>query len=190
MGGLVAKLIFKSDYDKKSILKEVKSGLFELPCTDIEGKNGMIGDYLLNKKAAIFVNVACSCGLTSDHYKELVEIYGKYKDSGLQILAFPCNQFRNQESKIEAEIKEFVQGKFNVNFPMFSKIEVNGPNTDPIFVYLKNNTPEFVDSEKGLKNIPWNFAKFLVNSKGEVVSYYNPKRNPNEMIGDIEKCLV
>lgn len=190
MGGLVAKIFFKSDYDKKGILKQVNSSLFELPCKDIEGKNGTVGDYFVNKKAAIFVNVACSCGLTSDHYKELVEIYGKYKDSGLQILAFPCNQFRNQESKIESEIKEFVQDKFNVNFPMFSKIEVNGPNTDPIFVFLKSNTHEFVDSEKGLKNIPWNFAKFLVNSKGEIVSYYNPRKNPNEMVADIEKCLV
>jgi glutathione peroxidase len=189
MGGLLAKIFFKTGYDKKNSLKDVSQPLKALSCKDIDGKDGVIGDYMEGKKATIFVNVACSCGLTSDHYKQLVEIDAKYKDKGVQILAFPCNQFKNQESKIESEIKKYVEDNFKAQFPIFSKIEVNGPNTDRIFIYLKTNTPEFVDKEKGLKNIPWNFAKFLVNEKGEVIRYFSPKENPSEMITHIEKLL-
>lgn len=189
MKNLLSKLIFKNDYDKKSMFESVNSSLNTYRTKDIDGNIGVLEDYLKDKKAIVFVNVACSCGLTSEHYNQLVDLYSKYKDKGLQILAFPCNQFKNQESKIESEIKEYVRSNFNATFPIFSKIEVNGPNTDPIYVYLKTNTKEFNKEDKELKNIPWNFAKFLVNKEGKVIQYYSPNENPKEMISQIENML-
>jgi glutathione peroxidase len=118
--------------------------------------------------------------LTSDHYTGLVELYKKYNSQGLQILAFPSGQFMNQEFSKEEEIKEFVTEKFKVEFPMFSKIEVNGPNMHPIYKYLKSNTPE-LNTSSGLKNIPWNFGKFVVGIDGKVIDFYQPKIKPQEL---------
>lgn len=188
MGSIAAKLFFKSGVDKKNTIKELEIPLRDHLAKTIDGEETKLLPYMENKKAIIFVNVACACGLTSDHYTQLQELYKKYEKEGLQILGFPCNQFKNQESKIESEIKDYVKNNFNVQFPLFSKIEINGPKTDPIYSYLKKNTPEF-NTQDGYKNIPWNFAKFLVNSEGKIVSYYSPQKNPNEMIGDIEKLL-
>lgn len=188
MGSLMTKVFFKSGIDKFSTVTQNKTSLPEIALKDINGLDTTLSSYLSNKKAIIFVNVACSCGLTSDHYSQLQELYDKYEGKGLQILGFPCNQFMNQESKIESEIKEYVKNKFDAKFPLFAKIEVNGANTHPLYVYLKSNTEEFVTKE-GLKNIPWNFAKFLVDSNGKVVKYFSPKENPVEMIGAIEKLL-
>ncbi len=126
--------------------------------------------------------------MTSDNYTELVDLYNQYGNQGLQILGFPCGQFMNQELATENDIKDFVTDKFKVEFPMFSKIEVNGPNSHPVYIYLKNNT-EDLKSEEGLKNIPWNFAKFLVDRNGKVVGYYSPKVKPVDMTKDILKLL-
>jgi glutathione peroxidase len=104
------------------------------------------------------------------------------------ILGFPCGQFMNQELATGEEIKEFVSKKFEVEFPMFEKIEVNGQNTHPIYKYLKFNSPQ-MKTETGLKNIPWNFAKFLVNREGKVVNFYSPKVTPNDMMKDILPLL-
>jgi glutathione peroxidase len=126
--------------------------------------------------------------LTSDNYTQLVDLYKQYKDQGLQILGFPCGQFMNQELSTDGEVKDFVQKKFEVEFPMFSKIEVNGPHTHEIFKYLKYNSVQ-MNSEKGLKNIPWNFAKFLVDIKGNVQGFYEPKVKPADMVKYIEPML-
>jgi glutathione peroxidase len=126
--------------------------------------------------------------LTSDHYTQLVELYVKYKDKGLQILAFPCGQFFNQELKTDSDIKKDVIERFGVSFPLFAKTHVNGPNCHPVYKYLKFNSKE-LKTEKGLKNIPWNFTKILVNSNGEVVKVVQPGTKPFEMINDIEKLL-
>ena len=115
-------------------------------------------------------------------------MYREHKDAGLQILGFPCGQFMNQELSTEGEIKEFVTKKFEVDFPMFEKIEVNGANTHPIYKYLKYNIPQ-MKTETGLKNIPWNFAKFLVDSQGKVIAFYEPKVKPEDMMKDIIPLL-
>ena len=188
MGSLISKLFFKSGVDKVESLKQLNKPLNEFITKDIDGKETSLAPYLKDKKAIVFVNVACACGLTSDHYTQLQELYTKYEPKGFQILGFPCNQFKNQESKIESEIKKYVDENFKATFPLFSKMEVNGANTDPIYVYLKKNTPEF-NTNEGLKNIPWNFAKFLVDKDGKVVKYFSPRENPNEMIAEIEKLL-
>lgn len=118
----------------------------------------------------------------------MVDLYNKYKEDGLQILGFPCGQFMNQELSTENEIKDYVTQKFQVDFPMLNKIEVNGPNTHPIYKYLKYNSNQ-MKTENGLKNIPWNFAKFLVDKDGKVISFYEPKIKPVQMVNDIEKLL-
>ncbi len=97
------------------------------------------------------------------------------------VFGFPCGQFMGQELDSEQEIKEFVENKFEVKFPMFSKIEVNGPNTHPIYRYLKANSQEMSDN-KGLKNIPWNFGKFVVDSQGKVLNFYKPNITPKEIL--------
>jgi glutathione peroxidase len=177
---------FKRGVDKFKF--EIPSNLNEIAVKDIDGVDKKLGEYLKDKKAAIFVNVASSCGYTDSGYKQLMELYDQYEDKGLQILGFPCNQFMGQENKCELDIKNFAKNKFKVRFPMFSKIEVNGEQTHPVFVYLKYNTKDF--NEKGnLKNIPWNFTKFLVDANGKVVNYYAPNDDPKNMANDINKLI-
>jgi glutathione peroxidase len=107
---------------------------------------------------------------------------------GLQIFGFPCGQFMGQELATEGEIREFIDKKFEVDFPMFSKININGPNTHPIYKYLKANSEQMRNSS-GLKNVPWNFGKFLVNSHGKVVRFYGPAIKPIQILNDIEPIL-
>jgi glutathione peroxidase-family protein len=104
-------------------------------------------------------------------------------------MGFPCNQFMNQESGSEAEIKKTVKEKYNVNFPMFEKIEVNGPSTNPLYVFLRSNS-ELADPQSGqAKMVPWNFGKFLLDKDGHVVKFYGPRDKPVDMKKDIEQLL-
>lgn len=135
-------------------------------------------------KVILIVNTASKCGL-SDQFKELQEIYDKYKNKGLEILGFPCGQFNNQEFDNIEETTEFCQLNYGVTFPMFGKIDVNGENEDPLFTLLK--------SEKGglLSNdIKWNFTKFLVNREGQVVERYAPTTKPSKIEKDLMKLLA
>jgi glutathione peroxidase len=187
MGGLVDKIVFKSSVDKvnKSTLP---NELWKIAIKDIDGNNRTLQDYTANKKLFIFVNVACKCGLTGDQYLGLVELYNQYSSKGLQVLGFPSGQFMNQEFSKESEIKDFVSEKFKVEFPMFSKIEVNGSEMHEVYRYLKSKTPE-LNTKDGLKNIPWNFGKFLVDADGKVINFYHPKTKPQELEGIIKERL-
>ncbi len=187
MGGLIEKLLSKKGIDRVSG-NQIASELWKIPVVDIEGNKTELLNYTQGKKAFIFVNVACKWGLTSDNYTQLVDLYQKYGDQGLQIFGFPCGQFMNQELSTEKQIKNYVNDNFKVDFPMFGKIELNGPNAHPIYNYLKYNTEE-MKTAYGLKNIPWNFTKFLVNKDGKVVAYYPPKVKPEEMTKDILQLL-
>ncbi|MEH7113088.1 glutathione peroxidase [Neobacillus niacini] len=134
-------------------------------------------------KPLIIVNTASKCGLTPQ-FKGLQELYEKYKDQGLEILGFPCDQFANQEFSNIDETTQFCQLNYGVSFPIFAKIDVNGENTDPLFAFLKKQ-------KKGLlsNNIKWNFTKFLVNQNGQVVERYAPTTEPLKMENDLEKLL-
>jgi len=179
-------MVFKSGKDKFKTLPT--NDLFSLSVKDIDGKERILKEFLEGKKVLIFVNVASSWGLTTVSYTELASIYEKYSSKGLEILGFPCNQFMSQENKCESEIKRFVIDDFGVKFPMFSKIEVNGDKTNEIYRYLKYHTPS-LNKGDALVNIPWNFSKFVVDNKGKVIEYFDPKQNPNKMISLIEKLL-
>ena len=135
-------------------------------------------------KALLIVNTASACGFTPQ-YGELQELYAKYRDRGFEVLAFPCNQFGSQENGSDEEIKKFCDLKFNVTFPVFTKVEVNGKEAHPLFKYLKAEAPGLL----GSKNIKWNFTKFLVDKEGKPVKRYAPKDSPKSFAKDIEKLL-
>lgn len=135
-------------------------------------------------QVVLVVNTASKCGFTYQ-YEGLQTLFDKYQDKGLVILGFPCNQFGQQEQGDSSEITEFCQLNYGVSFPMFAKIEVNGPNTHPLFNYLKTEQPGIL----GTKKIKWNFTKFLVNKEGQVVARFGSTTKPEKLQSEIEKLL-
>ncbi|MBP1682229.1 MAG: Glutathione peroxidase BsaA [Proteobacteria bacterium] len=131
-------------------------------------------------KVLLIVNVASKCGFT-EQYAGLESLYKKYKDKGLVILGFPCNQFMNQEPLNEDEIKSFCSLTYGVTFPMFAKIDVNGEHTHPLYQYLKESQKGLLGSEA----IKWNFTKFLVDKNGNVINRYAPATKPEALEVDI-----
>jgi len=130
-------------------------------------------------KTILIVNVASACGFTPQ-YKGLQSMYEKYKDKGLEILAFPCNQFGGQESGTNEEIRNFCDSKYNVSFKLFDKIDVKGENASPLFKYL---------TEKAGRGIQWNFTKFLINKEGEFVRGFGTQKKPEEIEKAVEEIL-
>ena len=119
-----------------------------------------------------------------------MKLHKEYRERGLEILAYPCNQFMGQEPGTNAEIKAFARDLYGAEFPIFSKVDVNGKNTCETYKFLRNNSTDLYDAaKKDAKEIPWNFAKFLVNGEGKVVSYHNPKVDPVDMVKNIEELL-
>lgn len=155
--------------------------LLTIPCTTLSGEQKTLADY--SGKAVLVVNTASKCGFTP-HYKGLEALWQQYKDRGLVILGFPCNQFGQQEPGDEAEISEFCELNFGVTFPLFKKVEVNGNNAHPLFVELKKRAPGVLGSEA----IKWNFTKFLIGPDGKV-ERYAPATKPSALKADIEKLL-
>ena len=135
-------------------------------------------------KKIMIVNTASKCGFTPQ-YEGLEALYAEYKDKGLVILGFPCNQFGRQEPGSESDIAEFCQLNYGVSFPMFAKIDVNGDGADPLFKYLKKSQKGILGSEK----IKWNFTKFLVNRDGKVIDRFAPTVKPKDLTKDIEELL-
>lgn len=147
----------------------------------IDGEPKSLADY--KGKALLVVNTASRCGFTGQ-YKSLEELYGRYKDRGFEVLAFPANDFLNQEPGTDAEIKEFCSLKYRTTFPVFSKISVKGKNADPLYVWLT--------TESGHNGpIKWNFNKFLVDPAGNVVARYDSQTDPlsSKLIADLERSL-
>ena len=135
-------------------------------------------------KTLLIVNTASACGFTPQ-YEGLENLYRKYNDSGLMIMAFPSNQFGKQEPGSDAEIKEFCDLKFKISFPLFSKIEVNGDNAHPLYQYLKEALPGLL----GSKAVKWNFTKFLIDKEGKPVKRYAPTDTPESIEKDIAAIL-
>lgn len=155
--------------------------LFDIPCTTLSGEQKTLADYA--GKAVLVVNTASKCGFTPQ-YKGLEALWQQYKDQGLVILGFPCNQFGKQEPGDEAAISEFCELNFGVTFPLFKKIEVNGSQAHPLFVQLKKRAPGVLGSQ----GIKWNFTKFLVGPDGKV-KRYAPATKPEALKADIERLL-
>lgn len=134
-------------------------------------------------KTVLVVNTASKCGLTPQ-YEGLEKLYQKYKDKGLVILGFPCNQFANQEPGDEKNISEGCLINYGVSFPMFAKIDVNGPAAHPLYIYLKNELKGFPGNA-----VKWNFTKFLVDSNGAPVKRFSPVTKPEAIDKYLEKML-
>lgn len=154
---------------------------YDFSAKDINGKEIKMSNYKGN--VVLVVNTASKCGLTPQ-FKELEELYKIYKDKGLEILGFPCNQFANQDSGSNEEIQNFCQLNYGVTFTMFEKIDVNGNNAHPLYKYLK-------EQSKGLmgKEIKWNFTKFLIDTEGNVVDRYAPIVKPLKIKEDIDNLI-
>ncbi|EJS67645.1 glutathione peroxidase [Bacillus cereus] len=135
-------------------------------------------------KVLLIVNVASKCGFTPQ-YKGLQEVYDKYKEQGLEILGFPCNQFGGQEPGTEADITSFCELNYGVNFPMFAKIDVKGDKAHPLYTYMTEQAPGLL----GMKAVKWNFTKFLIGRDGKVVGRFAPQTKPVDLEVEIEKVL-
>jgi glutathione peroxidase len=158
------------------------ASIYDFTAETIEGQPAALSDY--KGKVVLVVNTASKCGFTWQ-YAGLEALYRKFKDRGLVVLGFPCNQFGAQEPGSEDEIKAFCATSYEVSFPMMRKVEVNGPNAHPLYGYLKSGKKGVLGTEA----IKWNFTKFLVDRKGQVVDRYPPITDPKAMERAIEALL-
>ena len=155
--------------------------IYELSFRDTQGNTIQLSDY--EGKVLLLVNTATKCGL-APQLEELETLHQAYKDQGLVVIGFPCNQFADQEPETNDTVVGFCKKNFGVTFLLSEKIDVNGENTHPLFRYLKDHSKSVVG-----KNIKWNFTKFLVARDGTVSGRYEPTTSPLQMAGDIEKLL-
>ena len=148
----------------------------------IDGEDRKLSDY--KGQVMVIVNTASKCGFTPQ-YEGLEKVFREFRGRGLVVLGFPCDQFGHQEPGDENEIKKFCSLNYDVSFPMFSKVDVNGDHAHPLFKYLKNEAPGLL----GSRGIKWNFTKFLVDKSGKVVKRYGSMDKPESIIKDIERLL-
>ena len=160
-----------------------EKNIYSFSCRLNNGEEKKIVDY--SDKVLLIVNTASKCGFTPQ-YAGLEKLYENYRNSGFEVLAFPCNQFGSQEPGSDEEIKEFCSTNYQTTFPVFSKIDVKGPKADPLFVYLTSSRPGLM----GLESIKWNFTKFLINQDGKPIKRYAPNTKPETIATKIESLLI
>ena len=161
----------------------MKESFYDFKANDINGKEVSMSSY--EGKVVLIVNVASGCGFTPQ-YEGLQKLYDEHKEKGLEILAFPCNQFGEQEKGSEEEIKNFCEKNYSITFPIFKKVEVNGNDAHPIFKFIKEQKKGFM----GTESIKWNFSKFLLNKNGEVINRYGSLDVPENLEEDIKQLLT
>ena len=159
------------------------SSIHEFNAQDIDGKDVKLSTY--QGKVMLIVNVASKCGFTPQ-YTGLEALWRKYREQGLVVLGFPCDQFGHQEPGDADEIKNFCSLSYEVSFPMFAKVEVNGASAHPLWQWLKSQKSGFL----GLDAIKWNFSKFLVDRAGNVVKRYAPTDTPEKIEKDLAAALL
>jgi glutathione peroxidase len=158
------------------------AALYEFSAQLNNGEIQSLGQY--QGKVLLFVNTASKCGFTHQ-YEGLEKLQRTFVNQGFSVLAFPCNQFGKQEPGDDAEIQQFCTLTYQIDFPLFKKIDVNGDHAHPIFTYLKSQAPGIL----GSKSIKWNFTKFLVDKAGKVVKRYSPATTPQTIASDIQALL-
>jgi len=156
--------------------------IYDFTVTNIDGKNISMSTY--KNKILLIVNVASTCGMTPQ-YEGFESLYQEFKKDGLKILAFPTNEFGQQEKGTNKEIKTFCKSQYKISFDMFAKTTVNGPNANPLYKFLKGEKRGFLWTE----GIKWNFTKFLVDKKGKVIKRYGSSTKPKDLQQDIEALL-
>lgn len=156
--------------------------VFDFKVLDQKGNEFTLANF--KGKVLLIVNTATGCGFTPQ-YKGLEELYEKYRDQGFEVLDFPCNQFFRQAPGSDEEINQFCSLRYNTQFPRFKKVEVNGKNADPLFVFLCSQ------NEKGkVIKVKWNFTKFLVDKEGNVIGRFEPTTKPEEIEASIKEALA
>lgn len=180
--------------------------IYDFTCTSIGGKDINLGEY--KRKVVLIVNTASKCGFTPQ-FEGLENLYKKYENDDFVVLGFPCNQFNEQDPGSDNEISEFCTRNYGVSFPMFSKIDVNGENADPLYKFLESQkgfagwdpkselTPVLIDivgkADPNYENDPsikWNFTKFLVNKNGEVVQRFESTSTPEQLESAVKEALA
>jgi glutathione peroxidase len=199
-------MLYAGCFGQNTIGQKNSKSIYDFTVKDIKGQDVSLKNY--EGKVLLIVNVASKCGLTPQ-YEGLETLYKQYKDQGLEILAFPCNQFLEQEPGTNEEILDFCSVNYNVTFPLFDKIDVNGKDESPLYTFLKSKAPfkgypegyeKFADQltmihqktgsgfEKG-DAIKWNFGKFLISKDGKTILRFEPMVAPADLKADIEKML-
>jgi glutathione peroxidase len=168
---------------RRPIEKPVTKNLFSIPLVTIEGEKTSLEQY--RGKVLLVVNVASACGFTPQ-YAGLEAVWRKYRDQGLVVLGFPCNQFGKQEPGCDTEIQRFTKDEYAVSFPLFSKIDVNGPGTHPLYALLKKRARRLLGTEA----IKWNFTKFLIDRRGEQITRFATTTTPAALEPEIEELLT
>jgi glutathione peroxidase len=158
------------------------ASVYDFSALSIDGRQIPLAEY--RGKVLLIVNTASRCGFTSQ-YEGLEALFSLYRERGLVVLGFPCNQFGRQEPGAESEILTFCRVRFGVSFPLFSKIDVNGPGAHPLYRFLKQQKPGFL----GIQSIRWNFTKFLIDRNGRVFARYGSSTSPQRLVADIEKLI-
>lgn len=156
--------------------------VYDFSAQDIQGNERALSEF--KGKVVLIVNTASKCGLTPQ-YEGLEALYQEYKDKGVEVLGFPCNQFAQQEKGSDAEIAGFCLKNYGVSFPMFSKIDVNGETAHPLYKFLKQEAKGILGTQK----IKWNFTKFLIDQNGKVVKRFAPTVKPKAIKADINALL-
>lgn len=203
---ILAIMLYAGCFGQNTIGQKNSKSIYDFTVKDIKGQDVSLKNY--EGKVLLIVNVASKCGLTPQ-YEGLETLYKQYKDQGLEILAFPCNQFLEQEPGTNEEILDFCSVNYNVTFPLFDKIDVNGKDESPLYTFLKSKAPfkgypegyeKFADQltmihqktgsgfEKG-DAIKWNFGKFLISKDGKTILRFEPMVAPADLKADIEKML-
>lgn len=160
----------------------MENELFNIPLETIDGQHKTLADF--SGRAILVVNTASECGFTPQ-YKGLELLWKTYREKGLMVLGFPCNQFGHQEKGTNQEIASFCEINFGVTFPLFAKTDVNGENTHPLFRYLKSRAPGLL----GNQAIKWNFTKFLITDKGNKIERFAPTTKPDALAEKIAQAL-
>ena len=158
------------------------TSIYQFDAELLDGKNKAFADY--QGKVLLIVNTASKCGFTPQ-FAGLEKLYDKYKDQGFEVLGFPCNQFGGQDPGSSEEIGAFCQKNYGVNFPMFAKVDVKGPEAHILFRYLTNNSKGILGN-----GIKWNFTKFLIGKDGKVLNRFAPTTKPEELQSEIETALA
>lgn len=158
------------------------TNIYQFEAELLEGENKSFSDY--EGKVLLIVNTASKCGFTPQ-FAGLEKLYEKYNNQGFEVLGFPCNQFGGQDPGSNEQIGEYCQRNYGVKFPMFAKVDVKGPEAHAIFRYLTNNSKGILGN-----GIKWNFTKFLINKKGDVINRYAPTTKPEDIQKDIEAALA
>lgn len=169
--------------DKDKLGNSMSQSIYDFEVTTNKGETKTLAEY--KNEVMLIVNTASACGFTPQ-YEGLQNLYKEYADNGFSVLAFPCNQFGKQEKGNNEEIASFCDLQFNISFPLFDKIDVNGDSAHPLFSYLKQQAPGLL----GTKKIKWNFTKFLVGKDGTVIKRYAPTTKPEDIEADLKSALA